>query len=301
MRLILAALLIIGLTAPEETMGGKKADVLEKSGRGVINWSQGTIQATCEPSCNAESKKKKLKERGSSRNLRPISAEGDTFREDLLNDVLTTAHALRIYNKICVRDFIAEAKAYSLKVQDLVADAQIVLRTDTKDRITRATARIPIYGGFSQLVLPGEIKQIQTIQLMNTAHIDPNAPKGPAETEEFSISRPYTGLIVDARNIGALPALVPTIYDENGNEAYGPAFVSREFAVKYGLAGYTRCYKAALDHVRVTDNPLVVKGLRLHPSGPCNIVISNLDAARIRNTYDHLSFLKKCHVIVVID
>lgn len=296
MRLILTALILTSLILPEASMGLKNTDVLEKSGKGIINWSRGTIQATCEPSRNDGSEKSESK-----RNRRPFSAGGDTLRAELIEDVFTAAQSLRIDNTIYVRDFVAETEAYFSKIRDLVADAQIVLRTDTRDHVTRATARMPIYGGFAQLVLPQDIKQVQTIRLMGSSRRDPNAPKGPAETAEFGIARPFTGLIVDARNIHVLPALVPIIYDEQGNEVYGPAFVSREFAVQYGLAGYTHSFEAALGHIRVTDNPLIVKGLRLHPSGPCNIVISNMDAARIRNTCDHLSFLKQCHVMIVLD
>lgn len=290
MRLILTTLILAGLIWTDESMGWKTTDVLEKSGKGVINWSQGTIQATCQPSPYT----------GSNHHTRPFSANGKTFRAELIDNVFSTAQSLRIDDSIYVRDFVAKAEAYFSKIKDLVDDAQIVLRTDTKDHITRATARVPIYGGFAQLVLPQDIKQVQSIRLMLPIQRKAEV-RQTSKTSKLGVARPHTGLVVDARNIGAIPALVPIIYDENNNEVYGPAFVSREFAVQYGLAGYTRSLKAAFEHIRVTDNPLIVKGLHLHPSGPCNIVISNADASRIRNTYDHLSFLRTCHVMLVID
>ncbi|MGD9212746.1 MAG: hypothetical protein PVI90_18325 [Desulfobacteraceae bacterium] len=291
MRLILTTLILVGLIWADESMGWKNTDVLENSGKGVINWSQGTIQATYQPSNNA----------GSNNHIRPFSGNQNTFKTELIDNIFSTVQSLRIDDSIYVGDFIATTEAYISKIRDLVDDAQIVLRTDTKDHITRATARIPIYGGFAQLVLPQNIKQVQTIKLMMPVQERTKEQKKNSKTDDIGIARPYTGLIVDARNIDAIPALVPIIYDESGNEVYGPAFVSREFAVQYGLAGYTRSLKVAFDHIRVTDNPLMVKGLHLHPSGPCNIVISNADARRIRSTYDHLSFLRTCHVIIVID
>lgn len=291
MRLILSALILFGLNWPVALMGWKNSDVIEKSAKGVINWSQGTVQATSELTCKI----------GSFQNKRPFSADGNTLKDELFDKIFTTAQSLRIDNTVNVRDFVIETDAYFSKLKDFVSDAQIVWRTDTKNHITRATARMSIYGGFAQLVLPQGVKQVQTIQLIVPVEDDPDKPRGPSETAEFGIARPYTGLIVDARNIKAIPALVPVIYDEKGNEVYGPAFVSREFAVQYGLAGYSHSIETALDHVRVTDNPMVVKGLRLHPSGPCNIVISNADAARIHNTHAHLSFLRECHVMIVLD
>jgi hypothetical protein len=291
MRLIIATLIIASLIYPNESIGRNNSDVLEKSGQGIINWSKGTIQATCIPTRN----------NGLNQKHRPFSATGDTYRDELLNDVLKTAESVRIDNSIYVSDFVRETKEYFSKIKDLVSDSQIVLRTDTKDHITRATARMPIFGGFSQLILPGDIKQVQTIQLVAPTNVNSSSANNRPNTTKLNRAHPYTGLIVDARNIGALPALVPIIYDENGNEVYGPAFVSREFAVQYGLAGYTHSFETALSHIRVNDNPLIAKGLRLHPSGPCNIVISNMDASRIRSTYEHLSFFRECHVMIVLD
>lgn len=291
MRLILAILIIAGMMWPNDSIGLNNSDVLEKSGKGIINWSQGTIQATYEP----------LRKNGSIEKYRPFSAKGDIYWAALFDDVLKTAQSVRIDDTIFVSDFVKDTEAYFSKIKDLVSNSQIVLRTDTKDHTTRATARMHIFGGFAQLVLPLDIKQVQTIQLVAPTKNNALTPNHPPNRSKFRLGHPYTGLIVDARNIGALPALVPIIYDENGNEVYGPAFVSREFAVQYGLAGYTHSLETALNHIRVNDNPLIVKGLRLHASGPCNIVISNMDASRIRSTCEHLSFFRECHVMIVLD
>jgi hypothetical protein len=293
MRLIIAILIIAGMMWPNDSIGWNNSDVLEKSGKGIINWSQGTIQATCEPLRSVNN--------GAIQKYRPFSAKGDIYWATLLDDVLKTAQSVRIDDSIFVSDFVRETEAYFSKIKDLVSNSQIVLRTDTKSHTTRATARMPIWGGFSQLVLPLDIKQVQTIQLVAPIKKSALTPNNSSNGSKFRLDHSYTGLVVDARNIGALPALVPIIYDENGNEVYGPAFVSREFAVQYGLAGYTYSFETALNHIRVNGNPLIVKGLRLHASGPCNIVISNMDASRIRSTCEHLSFFRECHVMIVLD
>jgi hypothetical protein len=107
--------------------------------------------------------------------------------------------------------------------------------------------------------------------------------------------------VVDARGTKFKPALAPVIMDENGKEVYGGAFVSREFAVQKGMCKYVRDIKTARTDASVAQNPLTVKGLRIDNGVLSNIVISNADAAKIRSASEHLSFLKQCRVVIVMD
>jgi hypothetical protein len=93
----------------------------------------------------------------------------------------------------------------------------------------------------------------------------------------------------------------PKIFDEYGQEVYGPGYVSREFVVQEGMAGYAKDLTAAQTNPRVTEEPFTVKGLRTEGPGRSNIVISNADAAKIRSASENLSFLKKCRVMIVLD
>ena len=70
-----------------------------------------------------------------------------------------------------------------------------------------------------------------------------------------------TGLIVDARGLGLRPAMSPKIVDQNGGVVYGPGNFTREFAVKFGVAGYSKNLEQAQQDPRVVGNPLVVKGV----------------------------------------
>ena len=93
----------------------------------------------------------------------------------------------------------------------------------------------------------------------------------------------------------------PKIIDENGEEVYGSAYVSREYAVQQGMSGYAKDITAAQGNQRVTDNPLTVKGLKTEGPGRSDIVVSNADASKLRGASENLSFLKKCRVMVVVD
>ncbi|MCP4693467.1 MAG: hypothetical protein GY859_35845, partial [Desulfobacterales bacterium] len=72
-------------------------------------------------------------------------------------------------------------------------------------------------------------------------------------------------------------------------------------AVRRGVSGYAADFEAARTSERTGPNPLIVKGLRAVAAGGVNIIISNADAAKIRGSSEHLSFLKKCRVVIVID
>ena len=89
--------------------------------------------------------------------------------------------------------------------------------------------------------------------------------------------------------------------DESGQEVYGSAYVSREFAVQQGMCGYAKNVDAARQNPRVTNNPIMVKGLKTDGPGGSDVIISNADAAKLRSASENLSFMKKCRVMIVVD
>jgi hypothetical protein len=154
------------------------------------------------------------------------------------------------------------------------------------DGTVEITMLMDMRGGFSQLILPEEIKPLESIK-----------PMAQVETS----SAVFTGLVVDATGLKARPAMSPKILDENGQEVYGSAFVSREYAVQQGMSGYAKKIEEAQKNQRVADNPLTIKGLKTDGAGRSNIVVSNTDASMLRSASENLSFMKKCRVMIVVD
>jgi hypothetical protein len=111
----------------------------------------------------------------------------------------------------------------------------------------------------------------------------------------------YTGLIIDARGLGIMPAMAPKIFDEDGKEVYGSAYVSKEFATSQGMVGYARDIKKAAELDRVKDKPGMVKAIRAAGKNKTDLVIANKDAADILSAKDNMSFLQKCKVVIVVD
>lgn len=111
----------------------------------------------------------------------------------------------------------------------------------------------------------------------------------------------YTGLIVDASGLGARPALAPRILNEEGEEVYGSSYVSREWAIKYGMVGYEKEMDSAMSNDRITDRPLVARALKAEGANMADLVIANKDAESLHSMEENLSFLQKCRVIIILD
>lgn len=202
----------------------------------------------------------------------------------------------------------AESKVGDLVKRDLVAleemvdMAEVVHQEFTTDGTVEVTVQMSMNGGFSQLVLPKVIEQIESVKPITDTSINPLV----RDTEGFSatgdvLSGPYTGMIIDARGLDVTPCMAPRVYDENGQEVFGPAYASREYAVQRGMTGYVSDMNAAIQNSRVAGHPLRLIGLRAEGTGGTNIIVSNSDAARLRSDSESLTFRRQCRVMIVLD
>lgn len=124
---------------------------------------------------------------------------------------------------------------------------------------------------------------------------------GAAAAASMGGSATYTGLIVDARGLGLRPAMAPTVLDEQGDEVYGSRYVSREYAVDIGMAGYEKDINRAARNERVTDNPLIVQGVKAAGPNKTDVVVSAADASKIHSAAANMNFLERCKVMLILD
>ncbi len=286
--MVIAGLLIV----PAYAYCVELHELVEQIGSGSINWTRGIIQAI---GIKVPSEKDFDKPADRQKNLAAA-------REAAQQNLLEVVKGVRIDSDTLVRDFAFESNAIMAKVKSMIKQTPIVKQEYLSDGTVEVTIQLSMYAGFTQLVLPQEIKQVESIK--------PVAPVQKASSSNSesatSVSKPvkpevFTGVVVDARGFDTRPAMSPKIFDENGQEVYGPAFVSREFAVEQGMSGYTKDITAAQSDPRVANNPLTVKGLRTKGPQNIDIVVSNADACKLRSASEHLSFLKRCRVTIVVD
>ena len=251
-------------------------DVVEQKTKGIINWSRGVIQA----------KGSGVLPNKLSNNVNARSTALKNAMLDACRKILEVTKEVRIDGTTVVGDYAGKDDVIMSRIVSMVKNAEVVKKEYFSDGTVRVTMEMNLRGGFAQLVLPEEISPLESIRTM---------------TPVKNSSSVFTGLVVDTRGLGAKPVMSPKILDENAREVYGPAFVSREYAVQQGMSRYSKDLAAAQSNQRVANNPLTVKGLRTKGDEHSDIVISNADARRLRSASENLSFMKKCRVIIVVE
>jgi hypothetical protein len=262
-------------------------DVIETvNAHGHINWSKGIAYANG-GSMIRENDAEKI-------------ADGSPLDKAALHcpaHLFDTVKNIRVDASCLVKDLIEQNDMVREQLWAMVKGAHVARREYLSDGTVETTLAFSMKGGFAQLALPENIKYVPQIKTISRDADAEEKPKS-KPTLEGSV---YSGLILDARGLKGRPAMAPTIVSESGEEIYGPAIVSREYAVQQGMAAFETDMAKAMHHSRVMDNPIVVRGLRVRGPAPCNFVISDADARKIRSSSKNLSFLKQCRVIFVLD
>jgi hypothetical protein len=244
---------------------------------GTINWTTGTVIVTG---------------RAAPRITPDNIAEADpgAARADANRRLIDLLKQITIYNDLTVGQYAAQNDAIMAGIEKTARDAAITRQYYTSALDVELTVQARILGGFLQLVLPDDIRQIPKI----------NPDKLPDVRMEAG-KIPYTGLILDIRELDFEPVLYPVIDSEQGQTIYSAVFISREFAVQHGICKYVCAMDDALQDPRVGSHPLVIKGLRTSGKENTAIVISTADTKRIEQATERHQFLKQCRVIFVTE
>jgi hypothetical protein len=307
--LLIIMIISVATFAPSLAYSDESNDLVEILERGRINWTKGAIEAT-----GVMLPEKQIFGNLSYNDKFVRIALNDAYR-NLLEKVITIAlragyknlrnviKSVRIDADTLVQDLAIDNDFIMAEIESMIKSAQLVKKEYLSDGTVKITLQMSLYGGFSQLVLPHDIKILESIKILkkNTDKVASAPLSHDIQTDLNGGEKTYTGVIVDARGLKANPALAPIIQDENGENVFGPPVISREFAVQHGISGYSTTLETACRLPRVAGNPLTVKGLRAQGPGASVIVISNSDASKLRRSSKHLEFLKQCRVVIVMD
>ncbi|MDM8554633.1 hypothetical protein QUF75_07890 [Desulfococcaceae bacterium HSG7] len=312
-RLLIIMIISIVMLAPalsySDESQDESYDLVETLEKGRINWTKGAIEAT-----GVMLPDKQLFGNFVHEGRFVRIALNDAYR-NLLDKVITIAlragyknlrdvvKSVRIDADTLVQDLAINNDFIMAEIESMIKSAQLVKKDYLSDGTVKITLQMSLYGGFSQLVLPNDIKLLESIKILKkNSDKTASVPLSRDDLIDLSdVEKTYTGVVVDARGLKANPALAPIIQDENGENVFGPPVISREFAIQHGISGYSTTLETARRLPRVAGNPLTVKGLRAKGSGASVIVISNADASKLRRSSKHLEFLKQCRVVIVMD
>ena len=273
MMIVLIVGALIGAGATWAQLGG----VVEPAGSdGSIDWTKGVVTATGfgAPPPNA---------------VNAAQARAMAERAAFLvatRNLLEVVKGIRVDSATLVENMIVSSDVIKTEVSGFVQGAQIVKKQVSPDGSVTVTVAMKLNGDFSNAFLPQSSGGPEVVPI----------PQGQAPPPTA-----YTGLIVDARGIGVRPAVAPKIRNEEGREVYGSAFVNRQYAVEQGMVGYLKDMDSAKGNPRVTDRPLLVKALKTDGPNKTDLVISNSDAQVLHGMKEHLTFLEKARVMVVLD
>ncbi|MBW2720748.1 MAG: LPP20 family lipoprotein [Deltaproteobacteria bacterium] len=254
-----------------------QGEVVQQFDQGSINWSTGKVVAVgigAPPSKPANMAQARAMAR---------RAAITVARRNLLE----ISQGVQVDSMTLVKDFTVRSDIIRTSVQGVVRNAQVIDTAYMSDGSVEVTMVMSLGGEFANVILPPP----------PVGTVFPLPPPG----TEMPASQVYTGMVIDARGLGARPAMAPKIVDESGKEIYGSAMVNREFAVQQGMVGYAKDLSAAQVNSRVTDRPVTIKALRTSGAAKVDVVISDSDAAKLTSAAENLSFLQKCRVMVVLD
>ena len=273
MMVLLLVGALIGVGATWAQLGG----VVEPAGAdGSIDWTKGVVMATGfgapPPHAVNAAQARALAERAAflvaTRNL------------------LEVVKGIRVDSATLVENMMVSSDVIKTEVSGFIQGAQIVKKQVNPDGSVQVTVAMKLNGDFSSAFLPQSSGGPEVIPM----------PQG-----QGTPSTTFTGLIVDARGSGVRPAVAPKIRNEEGREVYGSAFVNRQYAVEQGMVGYLKDVESAKGNPRVTDRPLLVKALKTDGPNKTDLVISNNDAQVLHGMKEHLTFLEKARVMVILD
>jgi hypothetical protein len=301
-RLFVVSLLVFFLGFnPGEGFVKESFNLIETLGdKGHIDWTTGVVTAT-----GRGSPPEKHHGTPQARFLSERAALLDAQR-----NLFELARGVQIDSRTTVGKLMAQDEAIEVQVREMVKGAETVKKEYLSDGTVEVAVNLGLYGGFAQLVLPKDVKQLPEIKAIvyrpasspeDKKDGGPKNAAAPGDEAPVETSNVCSGLVIDARGLTGRPAMLPRILDENGEEVYGSAYVSRDVAVQNGVAGYTTDPDAARGDSRVGAGPFSVKGLGpTIPGGP-DFIISNSDASRIRSSSENLSMLRQCRVLIVLD
>ncbi|SDN79225.1 hypothetical protein SAMN04488516_10735 [Desulfonauticus submarinus] len=238
-------------------------------------------------------------------------------------NLLEVIKGVQIDSTTTVQNYMVTNDIIVSRVQGFLQNSQVLDIAYMSDGSVEVTVGVSLRGGLADVLLPKTIPfgtKIQrptrlTPSAPQVSVPAPTAPATPTVPTTPEVQKPrmeeaqtqpkpqivYTGLIVDARGLGARPAMSPKIYDENGQEVYGSAFVSREYAIQQGMAGYAKDINKAKTNPRVANNPFIAKAVQVKGKARTDLVINNDVANQLRSLSKNQNFLEKCKVMIILD
>jgi hypothetical protein len=164
-------------------------------------------------------------------------------KADALEELLERVKGVPLRSGRTVGDELAQEETRK-KVEEALGGFRVVHKRYYSDSGVRMDVEVPLAVVASVLVPASP----------------PRSPAKPASKTH------YTGLVVDARELGMTPVLAPRLLDDTGQPLHGVETLSDEARRTTGAAGFFASLEAAKASERVGEKPLVLKAAQLQGS-----------------------------------
>lgn len=154
------------------------------------------------------------------------------------------------------------------------------------------------------------IHSIDTKNISNLMIRHKTSYKNPSPVEKIP-SRPYTGIIIDARgslNVQgefitdeAYPCFFPQIWDEDMNLIYERNFGDPNTERKQGIVQYHWSDDESLYKDRIGNDPLHINARKIYGEFRTDPVISHSDALKILTVPQNVELLRQGKIVVLLD
>lgn len=209
---------------------------------------------------------------------------------DALRQILETVKGMRLSSTTLVENYMLSSDVIRTRVEGVARNFRRV-----GDPVYMDDGSIEVT---VEMALTGPGKLFDAVLPQKMGDASPVFTSPPANVGDGSA---FSGLIIDARELGVRPAISPQILDEDGDIIYGNRVVDRDWAIQYGLVGYAKTLDAARQDDRVGPNPLVVKAIKAAGSNRTDVVIDDLEARILHGIARNYNFLRQGRVIFLVD
>lgn len=273
------------LLGSDSSTGAENEAVITQKEKGLVNWSQNYIEA--------------LGMAVAPRNMRGAQAKALARRGamlDLQRNLLEFLAGVQVDSRTVMDDFMANDTVKS-EVHGIIKNVEVTEGTwdgesyTVKGRIKMGQIRKVIAPVYPVVEATPDITIIEEDE-QEEVQIKKQVKKAKPKAKKAR----YTGLVIDVRHLPYKPAMTFNVYDTKGRLVYGIGHVNQSNYLQSGFCAYFTNINYAKGDLLVASSPIVAKAVKLG-DGNIDIVISNSDASKIRNS--SYNFRKECKVIVV--
>jgi len=172
------------------------------------------------------------------------------------------------------------------KIEPVAGTDQSLVRVEVKTSLVRE--------GMKKLIDP--VVEAETGDMQKFTFAEKMAA---ALQERLKQEGPYTGLLIDAREIALTPCLAPEIVTEDGRRVYGMGIAEERYVAQTGVVGWTKTIKPARVNIRIGEKPLTVEAKNIRSGN--QVIISSEDAHLVSFADSEFSFMPKGRVVIAVD